>query len=248
MFTLTLKGCGRPIVMLHGWGHSHQSLRPLADLLVEETQPILFDLPGFGQSERPQMTWSAAEYADAIVKQLDKLNIEKFLLLGHSFGGKVAICLAERYSERVDRLILISSSGLKEARSLDRQFKFSLKKLFSKAIKSIDRLFRKNYFEIYFVPKFASSDYKSFPKIRDILVRSVNEDLSHILPKINTPSLILWGEKDTQTPLKMGIQMAKLIPNAIFYSFFQHDHDLPHDDAGAQLSAMYILRFLRGGS
>ena len=246
MHTIELEGNGSPLLFLHGWGQSNEVLTPLAELLNPIAKPYLIDLPGFGKSKIPEQVWSAYDYADSIVRYLDMQRIDKFSLLGHSFGGKVSMCLALRYPERVEKLILIAPSGIPPKRTLSKRLKIKSIVLVGKALKGVDRILQTNYFRDKFSPRFASIDYQNAGKMRPILVKSVNEDLTPVLPQIKCKTLILWGENDIETPLESGKRLSKLIPLSTFYSFPYHDHQL-FRDGGAHLCATYISPFLLEG-
>ena len=85
-------------------GGSRSILLNLLESCSPHSQVHLIDLPGFGRSPAPEHAWSAFDYADRIIHYLDKKNIGQVDLAGHSFGGKVALCLAIRYPDRVRRL------------------------------------------------------------------------------------------------------------------------------------------------
>jgi pimeloyl-ACP methyl ester carboxylesterase len=243
MYNIELKGKGSPLLLLHGWGQSHESLLPLAELLRSCSSPHLLDLPGFGKSRRPEKVWNAFDYADSIVRYLDGYGIDKCRLLGHSFGGKICMCMALRYPERVEKMILIAASGLRPHRSLITRIKNKGIIWGGKLVKTWDRFLGTSIFSNQYVSQFGSLDYLAAGKMRPILVKSVNEDLAPLLPDISCKTLILWGKKDVDTPLEMGIRLSLLIPNSDFYSFAYHDHQI-FQDAGAHLCATYIMPFL----
>lgn len=243
MYGIEINGKGEPLLMLHGWGQSHEILIPLAELMTDFTTPLLVDLPGFGKSPPPEKVWSAYDYADHLVHHLEQRGIQKFSLLGHSFGGKVSLCLALRYPEKVNRLVLIAPSGILPKRTLLKSLKIRSRAWMGKALKKFDQIAGSTYFLQSFVPKFGSKDYINAGPMRPILVKSVNEDLSEVIPQIKTKTLILWGEKDTETPLEIGVRLSELIRGAKFHSFSYHDHQIFHD-VGAHLCATYIRPFI----
>jgi len=244
MHTIQLKGSGPPLLFLHGWGQSHRELLPLAELLTPVTTPYLLDLPGFGQSPPPDSVWSAFDYAAQIADFLKQKKLSRISLMGHSFGGKVALAFAVRYPEHVEKLILAASAGIcSKGTFLQRARKQTLLTV-GKQIKWMDTALGTRFFHNFFAPRFGSKDYNQAGTMRSILVKSVNEDLSCLLPKIDCPTLLLWGERDRDTPLEMGERMKKLIPKARLYRFLLHDHQLIQG-TGSQLLATYIIRFLR---
>lgn len=107
-----IQGAPLPLLCLHGWGQTHYNLEGLAELLKCESSPVLFDLPGFGNSPAPPSVWSAVDYAKAFIQYMDDNNIEKASLLGHSFGGKIAMCTAINFPQRIHKLVLLAPSGI----------------------------------------------------------------------------------------------------------------------------------------
>ncbi len=244
MNCVEIKGNGPPLVMLHGWGQNLKALAPLGELLSPLASPYLFDLPGFGGSDAPPSVWSAKDYADFLVQSLEEKKIRRFSLLGHSFGGKVALSIALKYPERVEKLVLIAPSGLRAKRTFWKRLKIAAIIFSGKAVKAYDRMSGTKHFANSFAPKFGSRDYNNAGGMRDILVKSVNEDLTEELPKIQTRTLILWGEKDQETPLEAGLRFATLIPKARLIRFPYHDHEL-FQDVGAHLAATCVAPFLQ---
>lgn len=240
LHTKQINGQDSSLLMLHGWGQSLKEMKPLGELLSRKATPHLIDLPGFGESPPPEKTWNAYDYADRIVQYLDEENIDKADILGHSFGGKVAMCLAIKHPNRINRLILLSPSGLKPKRTMINQCRiFSIR-----WIGKLTKLFMPNLFQNWFIPRFGSKDYQNAGPMKSILVRSVNEDLTHEIPKIRCETLILWGDRDEETPPEMGKRIHQLIQNSRLELFSQHGHQL-HLDGGSHLCASKILPFLK---
>lgn len=230
--------------MLHGWGCSSEMLHPLAALMTDKAHSLLVDLPGFGRSEAPQGVWSAFDYADALVAYMNETGLAKIDLLGHSFGGKVAMSLAIRYPERLGKLVLICPAGLKRRYSFVDNCRFSAIRMTGKLIKLIDRTCHTTYHSQYFSPRFGSKDYLNATGIvRSILVKSVNEDYTHFLSKISTPTLILSAEHDNVTPPETAQRLHQGIRTSRLYVFPEKDH-YPFQDVGAHLCAHYIKEFL----
>jgi pimeloyl-ACP methyl ester carboxylesterase len=237
------KETGSPLFLLHGWDQTHEKLRPLGELISSHSPTYLVDLPGFGKSGLPDGVWSSFDYADRLISYMDEYNISKADFLGHSFGGKIAMSLALRFPERVRRLVLLSPSGLLRQRSFLNRCRFQGIKWTGKALKLWDRTVGSRLFTTYFVPRFGSADYLKAGVLRPILVRSVNEDLSRQIPKIDKPTLILWGEKDSETPLDMAYRLHSLISDSSLLIFPHKGHQL-FQEVGAHLCAYHIIPFL----
>lgn len=245
MHVQRIKSNGFPLIMLHGWGLSCSQLEPLGELLSTKSNVYLIDLPGFGKSMPPDSVWSSFDYADCLVQYMDKHSIDQVDLLGHSFGGKVAMSLASRYPARVRNLILMAPSGIPRQRSLIQKCRMSLLIIAARGLKFWDRLWASSLFKDVFVPHFGSKDYQSAGVMRPILVRSVNEDLSSFISKLSHRCLIMWGQDDEDTPLEIGQRVHRLIKKSQLL-IFPHKKHWIWQDVGAHLCAFHILRFLQG--
>lgn len=213
-------GQGAPVVLMHGWGCNRSTLASIERSVRELGRPVVnVDFPGFGESTEPAEAWGVEEYTAAFTDLMRHEGIgPDAVLLGHSFGGRVAILYASRNA--VGKLILVDAAGVKPRRSL----KYYLKVYSFKAKKHLLRLLlgrqkaeeRLNQLRA----KAGSSDYASAsPMMRRILSRVVNEDLRAVMPAIKAPTLLIWGENDTATPLSDAKTMERLIPEAALVSF-----------------------------
>lgn len=172
-------------IFLHGWGLDKNSFLSLANNLPN-LEKILIDLPGFGKTELPKKAWGSFDYAKYIKQNFLKKN-KKNILIGHSFGGKIAIKIASNYPDLVDKIILIASAGLRK--------KINFKKIIRKIL------------------KINSQDYNNAGVLKPILSRVVRENLTQDLKKIKCPVLLIWGQEDKETPIWIAKKMAKLIKN-----------------------------------
>ena len=105
-------GEGKDVVLLHGWGQNIEMMDPLGKKLSDKYKVTIIDLPGHGLSEEPSPSTTIYDYADVVKEIMNYLNIDKPSLIGHSFGGRVAIVYASKYS--VDKLILFGSPCIKK--------------------------------------------------------------------------------------------------------------------------------------
>lgn len=231
------------LIALHGWRQNLDSLRPIAEHLGDLAEIHLLDLPGFGGSEPPPSSWGTADYANAIAGYLDEHRIARADFLGHSYGGKTAMKLASTRPDLVRRLVLIDVSGLPGRPPLGRRLKIRG----VKALRSVLKLLEKFGIPLYtrwFIPRFASADYKAAGPLREVFVRVVNEDLTPDIRTIKVPTLLLWGELDRDTPLEMAHRLSELIPGSKLITLPGKDH-FPFVGAGAaSLCAFHIREFL----
>jgi pimeloyl-ACP methyl ester carboxylesterase len=114
------RGDGRPLVLFHGNGSMIQDFEAsgLIDLAAENYRVIVFDRPGFGHSSRPRnVIWSPEAQAELFMKALDRLNVQRAIVLGHSSGASVAVALAIKHPSFVEALVLASGYYFPTARA-----------------------------------------------------------------------------------------------------------------------------------
>ena len=217
-FHYTVQGEGSPIILMHGWGCNLTTLQSVEKVAMENHTVYNVDFPGFGESQEPSQVWGVEEYTQLIEQFVKAENIENPILLGHSFGGRVGILYSSR--NKVNKLILVDAAGVKPRRSLKYYFKVYTYKLGKKLMPLIYGKERAQQRIDAMRAKRGSSDYNNAsPMMRAILSKVVNEDLKDKMPLIKAPTLLIWGENDTATPLRDAKIMERLIPNAGLVSF-----------------------------
>lgn len=209
------RGSGPTVVLLHGWGASSVLFEPTMNCLAASFTLVAPDFPGFGATAPPPVGWSVNDYADWLIGVLDACDIERSHIIAHSFGGRVAIKLASRCPDRIDKLVLTGGAGIRPARGM----KYHLQVRTFKALRGLSRApgipspVRRR--TSAWVTRRGSSDYQQATgTVRESFVKVVNEDLRHHLPQIKAPTLLIWGENDDATPLADGQLMERLIPDA----------------------------------
>ena len=211
------QGDGDAIILLHGWGADANTMRPILMFLrnkIEKVKAISMDFPGFGLSDFPPLPWNVDNYVQHLLSFINELGIPVVTLLGHSFGGRVAINFAALYPSRVNRLVLVDSAGIIPKRGINYYFRV----YFAKTFKFINFALQKLGANMAFTNKiysiFGSEDYKHAGKMRETFVRVVNRDLKEFMPMIKSETLLIWGDKDKATPLQDAFSMKSLIPNS----------------------------------
>jgi len=208
-------GSGKEIVLLHGWGANIQSLSPVISGLSPCFKVYALDFPGCGKSQMPDRVWDISDYSQLVMEFLNKLSIENPILLGHSHGGRVIIHLTGERKLKAHKLILVDSAGIKPKRTVKYYYKVYTFKLFKNIVKLIFPREKAEKIIENAKSKKGSEDYRNSPGVlRDTMVKLVNTDLKHLLPNITAPTLLIWGENDTATPLEDAKIMERLIPDA----------------------------------
>ncbi len=195
-------GKGEDVVLLHGWGQNIDMMKPLGDNLSDHYRITIIDLPGFGLSKEPVYALSIFEYADIVYELLKELKIDNPIMMGHSFGGRISIVYASKY--KVSKLVLFGSPCVRhEYKSIKQTILKKLKKM--KILSPLVNIMKKHI---------GSVDYRNAtPIMRDILVKTVNQDLSENAKKIKCPTLLIWGDNDEAVPVSEARELEKLLPD-----------------------------------
>ena len=114
-------GEGKDILLLHGWGQNIAMMKPVADPFTDEYNVLIVDLPGYGDSEDPLYAWTVNDYVECFKEMFEKLNIDKPILIGHSFGGKISLLYASKYE--VEKLVLFGSPFKQEVTKVSLKLK-----------------------------------------------------------------------------------------------------------------------------
>jgi pimeloyl-ACP methyl ester carboxylesterase len=221
----TVNGEGPAVVLMHGWGCNTTTLASIEKTVLEcGRTAVNIDFPGHGKSGEPTRVWGVDDYTRCLEAVIEHEGLQHPTLLGHSFGGRVGILYSSRHHD-VERLILVDAAGIKPRRTLKYYYKVYTFKAMKRLLYLLhgkaaaeDILDRRR-------AKVGSSDYATAtPMMRAILSRTVNEDLKHCLPDIKCPTLLIWGEADTATPLADAKYMEAHIPDAGLVSFPEVGH------------------------
>ena len=197
-------GKGKDILLLHGWGQNVEMMKPLGDGFCDRFRITIIDFPGFGQSEEPKEAWNIEKYSLMLEEFVKLTGIKKPIVMGHSFGGRVAI----RYSARnnIEKLVLFGSPCIRLQEELPLKVRI-LKKL--KTLPGMNKIGE------YMKQFIGSRDYKAAsPIMRETLVEVVNEDLSKYAREIEEPTLLIWGEQDTEAPVNDARELEKIMMDA----------------------------------
>lgn len=191
----------KTVVLLHGWGQNIEMMRPIGDAISDKFNIIIVDLPGFGESEEPTYVWKVNDYVECIHELLKSLKIEKPIMIGHSFGGKITLLYSSMYE--TEKIILFGSPYTKEIQNP------SLK---TKILKKMKKVPLVNKLEKFAKKHIGSTDYRNASEMmRKILVETVNLDITDCLDKILVPTLLVWGTNDEAVSIELARKLEKLI-------------------------------------
>jgi len=205
-----------PILMLHGWGaHSGLMWAAAAGLAAHGWQSYIPDLPGFGGTPAPLTAWSVYDYANFVLHYMDALGVDRVHLIGHSFGGRLALILGARHADRIEKVALSDSAGVPPKRSQRMNVRLSAYKAVRTGLQRIGARSLSDRLQAWYSARYGSADYRAAAGVmRETFVRVVNENLLPLAAQVARPTLLFWGDQDADTPLWMGQMLEKTIPDA----------------------------------
>lgn len=209
------------LLVLHGWRNTHSDMAKVAGGF----DAVSLDLPGFGASPEPTELWGARDYAKVVAHVIGELG-QPVIVVGHSFGGRVAVCLAAAHPDLVKGLVLTGVPLIRHAPNKKAPIAFRIaKKLNQWGLLSDEKMEAQKR-------KRGSQDYRAATGLmRDIFVKLVNEDYTQELEAISMPVEMVWGEKDdTPGNLAQAREAAALVPHANFRVIEGGTHFLPSED------------------
>jgi pimeloyl-ACP methyl ester carboxylesterase len=207
VFADVADGPGPLVVALPGWGRDRHDFRDA----LSGYRHIRVDLPGFGLSPPPPGAWGAADYAACLAAALDECGLaEPAVLVGHSFGGRVAVCLAAARPDLVRGLVLCGVPLLRDPGRGRPPLGYRLARSARRA-----RLLSRRRFEAIRAAR-ASADYNAAAGVmREVLVTVVNESYDAQLRAITCPVALLWGARDRAVPAAMADRAAALLAGPV---------------------------------
>lgn len=200
----TVHGTPPPRVLaLHGWGRTHRDF----DAVLAGLDALALDLPGFGATPEPEAVWGAEEYAAAVVPVLE----EPVVVLGHSFGGRVAVHLAAGRPDLVRALVLAGVPLVRPPGRVPRRPPLGYRlarALHRRGVLGEARMegLRQRY---------GSADYRAAQGVmRGVHVKAVNETYEAELRALRCPVELVWGADDADVPVSVATAAAELVADA----------------------------------
>ncbi|MDR1906231.1 MAG: alpha/beta hydrolase [Clostridiales bacterium] len=192
MINHVIKGAdsGTDIIFLHGFGGGIISFAYAARCMSKSCRTTLVDLYGFGETPHMDRPMDLNDYVKSVEEIIRYYVMKNVILVAHSFGGRVAIKLKAEGNDAVKKLVLCDSAGILPKRTSGYYIRVYIYKLLKK---------------LRLKPNMGSADYKGLPEImKKTFINIVNYDLKPCLRDIDCPTLIVWGEKDRETPMYMA--------------------------------------------
>lgn len=194
------------IVALHGWGHEKGMFEELKKQL--ESIPTIdmvetLDLPGFGKRRLINENWDIPQYADWVESEIKKRRLKDVIIIGHSFGGRIAAYIASKKSPYLKAIILSASPVLYRPTTKT--------KLKSRIFKSVKKIIPSQLKLFAYSDELNDAEKRGLGKVfRKVILF----DQTNNLPLIRVPTLLIWGENDIDVPLRNAVEAQTLIKNS----------------------------------
>lgn len=205
------------LLILHGWMGSIPAMAPIWKYFMNNRKVVVLDFPGQGgKSGKLVEPWGVPEYSEMVRSFMEELKLDKPDVIGHSFGGRVIIYLASKYQDIFNKIILTDAAGIKPKMTIKRFIKRASVKISKAIIKLLYSNEKREEKLGKLRNKFASSDYAALDTdvMRGTFNKIVTLNLKDNLKNIKSPTLLIWGDKDTATPLYMAKIMEKEIKDS----------------------------------
>ncbi|MCM1087982.1 MAG: alpha/beta hydrolase [Muribaculaceae bacterium] len=211
------EGTGDAILLLHGWGANIGLFDGIVKTLSPSHRVVALDMPGFGRTPEPPEAWCVDDYVDFVIQFIERLQIDEVSILVHSFGGRVLFKMNARDNLPfvIRKAVLIDAAGIMPKKTWKQKMSLRIYKAAQRVMNTkllhflypdaVDNMRRKR----------GSADYnQATPMMRAVLVKVVNEDLTHLISALKCPTLLIWGDADTATPIADAKRMEELIDDA----------------------------------
>ncbi len=211
--------CGdgeKQVLLLHGWGAHSGLIWPLAERLAHMGYHCYVpDLPGFGQSQEPPQPWTVYDYAAFVLNYMDAQRLKRVYLFGHSFGGRLSLILGAEHRERIIKMALADSAGIRPSTPLWPRIRLNTYKLMRNGLYRIGAHALADNLRNWYGKRYGSADYQAVSGVmRQTFIQVVNEDLQAFAARVHIPTLLFWGDKDEDTPLWQGKKLEEIMPDA----------------------------------
>lgn len=204
---------GRRLLLLHGWGDRLETFDTLVAALGKSYRITRLDLPGFGTTEPPKVTWGLGDYAKFIDQFVHKLSLTPDVIVGHSNGGALAIVISAQQTKYPKQIVLLASAGIRNRHGLRRVIWKLVAKLGKVVTFWLPTRYKKRLQKRFYGT--IGSDMFVAPHLQETFKRTVAEDISNIANQIDIPTLLIYGKHDRATPLdEVGEPLRMAIPSS----------------------------------
>ncbi len=233
------------IIILHGWNLSGKRFEALSELLRASGHRVFApDLPGFGAEPPPAKPWHVVDYAEFLQSYIEKNRIHRPVIIGHSFGGRVALKFSQLYPDAVRALILTGTPGFSPVPTKKLMFFLVVSKIGGMlfALPMLNLMADRARRFLYYLAG-AREFIRAEGTMGQTFKYVVQDDLTSAMAAIKIPCLLVWGEFDVIVPVSIARRMQESITTAVLKVIPEEDHGVPFKHPKIFMS--YIKDFLR---
>ncbi len=208
----SIVGHGEYVFIFHGWGCTLEVYESIVSILKEKYTVVTFDFPGFGKSEIPSTVWASEDYTDFAIEFINYFDCKKISIIGHSFGTRIMTRMCNRKSLPfvIEKMVFINGAGILPCDIDEYQKEFH-----AFQSKKEELLNKKDNAGLSILRAKANGDYAYLDETMcGCCINAATDNIYNLLPQINCPTLLIYGENDMETPVEHGKIMEKLIPDA----------------------------------
>jgi len=218
-----------PVVILHGWGLSAGTFLPLTHEL-RKNHFVVFapDMPGFDANHIPKTPLTLADYADFLEEYLKKHGVRNPVIIGHSFGGRVALKYLALHPDTVSALVLTGTPGFTPIPRKKLMLFIAVAKVGGLFMSiPILRSAKDKVRTWYYYTVGARDFYRAEGVMRETFKNVVKEPLKNLMEHVRIPTLLIWGQNDIIVPLRVAQEMKRVIPQSRLTVIPLFGHDVP---------------------
>jgi pimeloyl-ACP methyl ester carboxylesterase len=221
-----------PIIVLHGWGLSKEKFSGLRQELSKRGFSVFIpDLPGFGATPSPGKPLVLSDYVDFVYRYIRQHAINRPVIIGHSFGGRIALKFQSAHPDAVRALVLTGTPGYTPVWRKRLVF-FTVIAKIGKCMLSIlpVPVIRNQIRAWYYYLVGARDYYRASGVMRETFKHIVREDLTGYMKSVSVPCLLVWGAQDRITPVWIAERMSEVIPRAKSVTIPGADHGVSYKE------------------
>jgi len=218
----------KTVVLLHGWADSIATFDDLRAELANTYKVISLDLPGSGGSDAPPVAWNLDDYSQFIAAFLEKVKAgEIYALIGHSHGGAIAVCGLANALLASKKLVLLASSGVRDVQTTRKKVLKVVAKTGKVLTKPLPKAMRAKMRRTLY--KKVGSDMLVAEHMQETFKKVVSQDIQTDAASLQMPTLLLYGENDTETPPAYGNLLSSRIEGSDLKVITKAGHFVHHD-------------------
>lgn len=230
-------GHGSTVLLLHGWGSAAERFRDVLMRLPEDIGSVVaVDLPGFGGTDRPPDRWGIRDYAGWVEAAMQLFPHQHPILIGHSFGGSIAIVLAGSKPNAVRGLILVAAGHLTPRTPVKLSVFRALAAFGKRLLGDPARISIARHAQRFLYRLAGAHDGLRAGPMQPIFRRVIEERVNEDLPRITAPTIVIWGDRDQETPMRDAGEIVSKVSGAELRVLPGLGH-APHREQPAQFAS-----------